>query len=103
MAWRVNHLQLQLADVDGLACTERLDRAHGRIRLQDLELRVAAIGFACSQHLGGDIARNDFRTGNLLQLRDAAGMIVVHVRIQDQLHVTELESQLLHMLSDQRR
>ncbi len=76
---------------------------HGRKRLDDLELRIVAFNLAGSQHLRGDIARDDFRTADLLQLGDAAGVIVVHVRIQDDLDVVDIESQLLHVLSDQRR
>ena len=40
---------------------------------------------------------------SLLQLRDAAGVIVVHVRVQNELDVFDLESELLHMLRDERR
>src|SRR4030095_231410 len=70
MAGRVNHLQLQLSDVDRLARAECLDRAHGGIRLDDLELRIAAIDLARSQHFRGDIARDDLRNRALFSLCD---------------------------------
>ena len=52
----------------------------------------------------GDVrARDDFRAAALLQLRDAAGMIEMHVRIENDLDVAELEAELLDVLRDERR
>src|SRR5678816_3457359 len=97
VARRVNHIQLQLADADRLARTERSDVGYGWIWLEDFNLRIVATDLAGLQYLRSDIARDDFCTSHLLQLGDTAGVVVVHVRIQDELDVLDLESQLLHL------
>jgi hypothetical protein len=99
----VNDLQLQLADADGLARAERFDVACSRSWLDDLELRIVAFDFAGSQDLGSDVARDDFRAAELLQLGNAAGVIVVHVRVENELDVFDLEPELLHVPGDERR
>src|SRR5687767_12652874 len=48
---RVNDLQLQLADADGLARAERHDVTDAGRWFDDLELRIVAIDFAGAQSL----------------------------------------------------
>jgi hypothetical protein len=42
----------------------------------------------------------ELRAGELLQLGEAAGVVVVGVGVQEDLHVLDLEPELLHALAD---
>src|SRR5262249_26723714 len=67
------------------------------------ELRILCRGTAAFERAPGGRARGNLRTAGPLQGRDTAGVVVVRVRVQDELHVFQAEAELPDVRGDLRR
>ena len=95
-----------VADAHHFAVLQFLDRGHRReavLLRAEADLRVVRGVDAGPQRRGGGGAGADARAAEALQRGDAAGMVVVAVRHEDQLDVFGLEAQRADVLIDQRR
>ena len=93
-------LQRQLAERDGVAVVEAAIDVHGRKRVGVAEGKVVVP--AVLDDVGIGAADHQLRSGVLLQLREAGGMVEVRLRVEEDPDLLHLEAEGSDVLLDLR-
>lgn len=102
MAGRVMHRDLRLAYAQSLPIANDADFVYRRNRIAELVLRVVSFASAAFHRASRLCARGDARAAQALQLRDAARVVAVSVRVDDELDVFHAKTERADALRDER-
>src|SRR5690606_26313123 len=101
MAGRVMHRDLRLTYAQGLPIANDADFVYRRNRIAELELRIVAFAPAALHRARRLCARGDARAAQALQLRDAARVVAMRVRVDDELDVVHAKAERTDALCDE--